>query len=51
MMLRETHTAEGQRLEEQGNMLKLQMFGIGTQKPTISITDGQFFFSLAVQPP
>jgi hypothetical protein len=38
----DTHLAEGQWLKEQLNVVKLRMFRVGTQMPTVSRTEGQF---------
>jgi hypothetical protein len=36
----ETHLAEGQWLKEQLNVLKFQIFRVGTRIPTVSRTEG-----------
>jgi hypothetical protein len=41
-----THLAEGQWLKEQQNVVKLRMFRVGTRRPTVSRTDGQYLVSL-----
>jgi hypothetical protein len=37
----EVHLAEGQRLDEQLNVVKLRMFRVGTRKPTFSGNEGK----------
>jgi hypothetical protein len=46
----ETHLDVGQWLEAQVNtcMLKLQMFRVGTRRSTISWTEGEYFFTMAL---
>jgi hypothetical protein len=44
----ETHLAEGQWLGEQVKMLKLRMFRVGTQMPTISRTEEQYLVLLKI---
>jgi hypothetical protein len=36
----DTHLAAGQWLKEQLNFVKLRMFRVGTQRPTVSRTEG-----------
>jgi hypothetical protein len=38
----DTHLADGQWLTEQLNVVKLRMFRVGTRRPTISRTEGQY---------
>jgi hypothetical protein len=38
----DTHLAEGQWLKEQLNVAKLRMFEVGTGKPRVSRTEGQY---------
>jgi hypothetical protein len=40
----DTHLAEGQWLKEQLNLVKLRtsMFRVGTRRPTVSRTEGQY---------
>jgi hypothetical protein len=38
----DTHLSEGQSLKEQLNVVKLRMFRVGTRKPTVSRTKGQY---------
>jgi hypothetical protein len=38
----DTHLAEGQWLKEQLNVVKLRMFRVGTRRPTVSRTEGQY---------
>jgi hypothetical protein len=38
----DTHLAEGQWLKEQLNVVKLHMFRVGTRRPTVSRTEGQY---------
>jgi hypothetical protein len=44
----ETHVAEGQRLEEHVNMVKLRTLRIEARMPTISRTDGQHLVPLKI---
>jgi hypothetical protein len=38
----DTNPAEGQWLKEQLNVVKLRMFRVGTRRPTVSRTEGQY---------
>jgi hypothetical protein len=38
----DTHLAEGQWLTEQLNVVKLRMFRVGTRRPTVSRTEGEY---------
>jgi hypothetical protein len=38
----DTHLAKGQWLKEQLNVVKLRMFRVGTRRPTLSRTEGQY---------
>jgi hypothetical protein len=44
----ETQLAEGQWLEEQVNVLKLRMFRVGTRRPTVSRTEGQYLVQIKI---
>jgi hypothetical protein len=38
----DTHLAEGQWLKEQLKVVKLRMFRVGTRRPTVTRTEGQY---------
>jgi hypothetical protein len=38
----DAHLAEGQWLKEQLNVVKLRMFRVGTRRPTVFRTEGQY---------
>jgi hypothetical protein len=42
----DTHLFEGQWLKEQLNVVKLRMFRVGTRRPTVSRTEGQYLVPL-----
>jgi hypothetical protein len=42
----DTHLAEGQWLKGQLNVVTLRMFRVGTRRPTVSRTEGQYLVPL-----
>jgi hypothetical protein len=42
----DTHLAEGQWPKEQLNVVKLRMYRVGTRRPTVTRTEGQYLVPL-----